>query len=250
MQGYELGRRGRRAVYFNMLVYHGTAHWPIRRRFRQVTALHAQLLRGLGRSAMVRGLPLLPPKVTCRALIYGQRDERFLTSRVTRLQRYFDGLLRYVPYVEQCEALFEFLCSVDVNNMSYDALLDLGQALGRGGPSPQPLDPAAIAALPRRAAMTESAAGATVAALAAAAAAADTADASAKSEAASASAADKERCVICQEPLKDSEDVRVLPCGHEYHFPCIERWVRESNTCCVCHSVAVLPVATTRDLDK
>ncbi|CAK9017179.1 unnamed protein product, partial [Durusdinium trenchii] len=106
-----------------------------------------------------------------------------------QMQEYFEALLRYIPYVDQCEALREFLCSVDVSQMSclaknrlsefgservdprgdpgidatgicvadcvaslqasYDALLDLEQALGRGGPEIS-VDARLIAALPQR----------------------------------------------------------------------------------------------------
>eukprot|EP00435_Cladocopium_sp_Y103_P045776 s1144_g13.t1 len=121
-----------------------------------------------------------------------------------QMQEYFEALLRYIPFVDQCEALREFLCSVDVSQMSYDALLDLEQAMGRGGPELR-VDAQLIAALPKR-------------------------------EVASKCAG---CCVICQEPMEKDEDVRVLPCGHEYHFECISQWIHESNTCCVCHSMAV-----------
>ncbi|CAJ1434133.1 unnamed protein product [Effrenium voratum] len=121
-----------------------------------------------------------------------------------QMQEYFEALLRYIPFVDQCEALREFLCSVDVSNMSYDALLDLEQALGRGGPELQ-VDPALVAALPKRQAF----------------------------------ASHLGCCVICQETMEKDEDVRVLPCGHEYHFECISQWIKQCNTCCVCHSMAV-----------
>lgn len=65
------------------------------------------------------------------------------------MQDYFEALLRYIPFVDQCEALREFLCSVDVSQMSYDALLDLEQALGRGGPQ-LVIDKSYIEALPKR----------------------------------------------------------------------------------------------------
>jgi len=92
--------------------------------------------------------------------------------------------------------------------MSYDALLDLEQAIGRAGHVQQvPLSE--IEALPRR----------------------DVACQSMVPEA--------ERCVICQERLESEEDVRLLPCGHQYHFACIAQWIPHSNTCCVCQSVAI-----------
>lgn len=203
VSGFEPARRGRHVIY-TLTIRRGNAHWPIRRRFRQVAKLHEQLLLGFGRSSMKAGLPKLPPKVTCRSLLFGQQDQRFLQMRALQMQEYFEALLRYIPFVDQCEALREFLCSVDVSQMSYDALLDLEQAMGRGGPELR-VDAQLIAALPKR-------------------------------EVASKCAG---CCVICQEPMEKDEDVRVLPCGHEYHFECISQWIHESNTCCVCHSMAV-----------
>lgn len=195
---------------YNLTVVHGNARWPIRRRFRQVVALHVQLLQGLGRTAIKDGLPRPPPKVTCRSLWHGPIDERFLAVRAVNMQRYFNDLLGYIPFVDQCEALHEFLCSVDVNNMSYDALLDLEQAIGRGGTVPV-VEASAIEALPRY-------------------------------DKDNSALLAVERCVICQEDLEAEEDVRVLPCGHQYHFPCIAQWIPVSNTCCVCQSVAIPPV--------
>jgi hypothetical protein len=133
------------------------------------------------------------------------------------LQQYFDELLRYIPYVDQCEALHEFLCSIDTSTMSYEALLGLGDAIGRVTSGPI-VDPASISALPRR----------------------QTAQAWKLADA--AAAASSGCCVICQEAMEpDDGDVRILPCGHEYHYKCIAQWIPRSNTCCVCNAVAVPP---------
>jgi E3 ubiquitin-protein ligase Arkadia len=123
------------------------------------------------------------------------------------LQKYFDDLLRYIPNVDQSEALCEFLCSMDDTAMDYDALLDLEQALGNVSEE-VPLTSQEIGSLPCR-----------------------------SSNLSSSSAA--EMCVICQEELVDHEDVRMLPCKHAYHFQCISQWLHEKNSCCICHCVAV-----------
>eukprot|EP00929_Paragymnodinium_shiwhaense_P029696 TRINITY_DN16969_c0_g1_i2.p1 TRINITY_DN16969_c0_g1~~TRINITY_DN16969_c0_g1_i2.p1 ORF type:complete len:257 (+),score=27.67 TRINITY_DN16969_c0_g1_i2:421-1191(+) len=214
VESFEVAARGRRIVYFTLLVRRGTAQWPIRRRYRQIAALHRQLTQGAGRSPRL-SLPKLPPRITFRSLLLGPRDGKFLASRAARLQRYFDSLLR-MPALDECDSLVEFLCSVDITNMSYDALLDLEEAMGRATPTISTVDAAAISALPRRVVQPEP---------------------STKSSASS----DCERCVICQEAPGDKDDVRVLPCGHEYHFACIQKWVKESNTCCICHATAVYP---------
>lgn len=222
VHSFEVATRGRYVVY-TLTVSRGSTQWPIRRRFRQVVTLHNQLIQGLGRSAMREGLPRLPPKVTYRQLACGQFSDGFLAARAARLQAYFEALLRYIPYVDQCEALHEFLCSPDVGNMSYDALIDLTQAVGNAPTSDVPVPPAAIAALPRR----------------------DPGGAKAASAAPS-----NYFCVICQESLQAKQDVRVLPCGHEYHYMCIAQWIPLKNACCVCQSMAVLPVPVPEQPEK
>lgn len=206
--GFEVARRGRHVV-FSLTIGRDNASWTLRRRFRQVLKLHERLLHCLGRSAMKEGLPTPPPRVTCRSLFFGQHDAGFLSARSEQLQQYFEALLRYIPFVDQCEVLREFLCSVDVANMSYDALLDLGQALGRVTAQAPP--PESVAALPKRN----------------------------LEESPSLSPSGSAVCVICQEYFEQDQDVRVLPCGHEYHFACIEQWISVNNTCCVCQCVAV-----------
>eukprot|EP00403_Amphidinium_massartii_P043948 CAMPEP_0178437528 /NCGR_PEP_ID=MMETSP0689_2-20121128/35053_1 /TAXON_ID=160604 /ORGANISM="Amphidinium massartii, Strain CS-259" /LENGTH=218 /DNA_ID=CAMNT_0020059761 /DNA_START=212 /DNA_END=868 /DNA_ORIENTATION=- len=218
-----------------MTVSNGQARWPIRRRFRQVHALHLALLQGLGRSAMKLGLPRPPCRLHWRSLMGGPQDRAFLASRVVQLQRYFDALLRFIPYVDQCEALYEFLCSLDLNSMTYDALLDLQQAIGRGGDNRPPVDEHAIAKLPRRVTSAETLI---------------PDDSTTRSSRLASDSKEGARCVICQEALEDSQDVRVLPCHHEYHFECIAKWLGQSNTCCVCQCVAVPPCVMSEPPEK
>merc|ERR1711974_116283 len=119
---------------------------------------------------------------------------------------------------DQCEALREFLCTVDMSLMSYDRLLDLEEQLGSVTPSSSfCVTDEAVASLPSRQKGITDALG-----------------------------QGQEFCVICQDPLDEAEvdaaagdelaDIRTLPCGHEYHFKCIARWLQMSNTCCVCQS--------------
>ncbi|KAK4135578.1 hypothetical protein BT67DRAFT_254699 [Trichocladium antarcticum] len=43
------------------------------------------------------------------------------------------------------------------------------------------------------------------------------------------------RCAICTEDFSVGEDVRVLPCTHKYHPPCIDPWlINISGTCPLC----------------
>jgi len=41
---------------------------------------------------------------------------------------------------------------------------------------------------------------------------------------------DKEICVICQEPFRDGDRLRVLPCNHSFHVGCIDRWLTGSHS--------------------
>jgi hypothetical protein len=109
------------------------------------------------------------------------------------------------------KALYEFLCSIDVSFMSYDALLDLEQAVG-SVVEKTPLSDSQIAALPAWSCTSPSWRGVFA----------------------------TDCCVVCQDLMVEHEDTRVLPCGHRYHFQCISRWLKECNACCVCQSVAVL----------
>jgi len=37
-------------------------------------------------------------------------------------------------------------------------------------------------------------------------------------------------CVICLEPFKDGDRLRVLPCNHSFHVGCIDRWLSGSHS--------------------
>jgi Ring finger domain len=40
-------------------------------------------------------------------------------------------------------------------------------------------------------------------------------------------------CAICIEPMGDAHEV-VLACGHSFHPPCANEWLRRSPTCPLC----------------
>uniref|UniRef100_A0A8C9NZL6 RING-type E3 ubiquitin transferase n=1 Tax=Spermophilus dauricus TaxID=99837 RepID=A0A8C9NZL6_SPEDA len=41
-------------------------------------------------------------------------------------------------------------------------------------------------------------------------------------------------CSICLTEFRESNKIRILPCSHEYHIHCIDRWLAENSTCPVC----------------
>ncbi|KAL0273379.1 UNVERIFIED_CONTAM: hypothetical protein PYX00_006060 [Menopon gallinae] len=45
---------------------------------------------------------------------------------------------------------------------------------------------------------------------------------------------DGECCAVCIEPYKVTDDLRILPCSHEFHKGCIDPWLLEHRTCPMC----------------
>ncbi|KAJ0880176.1 putative transcription factor C2H2 family [Helianthus annuus] len=43
-----------------------------------------------------------------------------------------------------------------------------------------------------------------------------------------------EPCCICQEEYNNGEDVGILECGHEFHTCCIKQWLTQKNLCPIC----------------
>mmetsp|Transcript_38899 Transcript_38899/g.61497 ORF Transcript_38899/g.61497 Transcript_38899/m.61497 type:complete len:255 (-) Transcript_38899:103-867(-) len=195
-------------VMFCLTVRRGDAVWRIRRRFRNVWVVHLQLLMGCGRSARKNGLPRPPPRTTPRSLLYGQSDIIFLERRGRRIESYLRELLAFIPCVEQCEPLYMFLCYVYLPRWDGDGIM-----VGGGAP---PVDAKVVAKLPKAASIDE-----------------------VSSRTAPEFSA---MCVICQEDMdcrRKRDDIRVLPCGHQFHFDCISRWLKLRNTCCICNGPAV-----------
>ncbi len=43
-----------------------------------------------------------------------------------------------------------------------------------------------------------------------------------------------DQCSICIESFKTGEDVRTLPCLHQFHQCCVDHWLTSKNTCPIC----------------
>ena len=43
-----------------------------------------------------------------------------------------------------------------------------------------------------------------------------------------------ESCLVCQCPYEDGDTLRRLPCNHHYHVDCVDQWLQMKNTCPVC----------------
>jgi len=42
------------------------------------------------------------------------------------------------------------------------------------------------------------------------------------------------QCMVCLSNFSDEEEVRPLPCGHVFHAPCIDEWLRRCTDCPIC----------------
>ncbi|XP_068465228.1 probable E3 ubiquitin-protein ligase ZFP1 [Phaseolus vulgaris] len=46
-------------------------------------------------------------------------------------------------------------------------------------------------------------------------------------------------CIICQDEYKNKQEIGILQCGHGYHVDCIRTWLHEKNVCPLCKSEAL-----------
>ena len=46
--------------------------------------------------------------------------------------------------------------------------------------------------------------------------------------------AEAEICVICSNEYVDLADIGGIHCGHEFHVPCIAKWLQDNITCPLC----------------
>ncbi|CAH3110223.1 unnamed protein product [Pocillopora meandrina] len=45
---------------------------------------------------------------------------------------------------------------------------------------------------------------------------------------------DSEVCAVCLDEFQNNQLVRTLPCGHEFHCECVDRWLLAKRTCPLC----------------
>ncbi|KAK4392171.1 E3 ubiquitin-protein ligase MBR1 [Sesamum angolense] len=50
---------------------------------------------------------------------------------------------------------------------------------------------------------------------------------------------DDGKCVICLEEYKNMDDVGTLKCGHDFHVGCIRKWLSMKNLCPICKATAM-----------
>jgi len=48
------------------------------------------------------------------------------------------------------------------------------------------------------------------------------------------SPSDENSCSICLECVAVGDNIRVLPCGHEFHMDCVDKWLYSNATCPIC----------------
>lgn len=45
-------------------------------------------------------------------------------------------------------------------------------------------------------------------------------------------------CVVCMCDFEQRQLLRVLPCSHEFHARCVDKWLKTNRTCPICRSDA------------
>eukprot|EP00118_Oscarella_pearsei_P011398 m.76395 g.76395 ORF g.76395 m.76395 type:complete len:78 (+) comp35982_c0_seq27:1222-1455(+) len=54
-------------------------------------------------------------------------------------------------------------------------------------------------------------------------------------------AKNEDKCVICLCGFENGQTLRALPCAHNFHKPCVDKWLGASKTCPVCRESAAPP---------
>lgn len=45
-------------------------------------------------------------------------------------------------------------------------------------------------------------------------------------------------CVVCFSDFEARQLLRVLPCNHEFHTKCVDKWLKANRTCPICRADA------------
>ncbi|EPS72630.1 hypothetical protein M569_02127, partial [Genlisea aurea] len=103
---------------------------------------------------------------------------------------------------------------LDVDEMSYEELLDLGDRIGYVGTGLQEDEiPKCLRIIKQYSASTQFN---------------------------NAAAAQRDwKCSICQEKCIGDNEICVLECEHPHHVECIKQWLMKKNSCPICKSVAM-----------
>ena len=48
-------------------------------------------------------------------------------------------------------------------------------------------------------------------------------------------------CAVCLEEFEENDAVKVLPCRHHFHTPCVDTWLRIRNVCPLCKQTVIGP---------
>ncbi|CAG2184061.1 unnamed protein product [Oppiella nova] len=51
---------------------------------------------------------------------------------------------------------------------------------------------------------------------------------------------DQTTCVVCMCDFEAKQNLRVLPCAHEFHVRCVDKWLKTNRTCPICRGDASL----------
>ena len=49
---------------------------------------------------------------------------------------------------------------------------------------------------------------------------------------------DQTSCVVCMCDFESRQLLRVLPCSHEFHAKCVDKWLKANRTCPICRTDA------------
>jgi len=52
---------------------------------------------------------------------------------------------------------------------------------------------------------------------------------------------EQKRCVVCISDFEKNENLRILPCTHEFHSKCVDKWLKSNPTCPICRAVVHVP---------